>query len=89
MLSKLNALAPVLLRSCLYHTVVILLQRSASNTSAHPSPTSLAAAREIVAVSRMQSRSFGQFQFVLSHAYCIYTATSVYMLELKVRVVFS
>ena len=80
--------------SCLYHTVNILLNRAKLKLSREPRfATALAehnpliqcisSATSIVALFGLYTRTFGEGHVVLALAYSMYTAASIFLLEIQ------
>jgi hypothetical protein len=80
--------------SCLYHTINILLNRARLKLSREPRfATALAeqnpliqcisSATSIVALFELYNRTFGEGHVVLALAYSVYTAASIFLLEIQ------
>ena len=81
-------------RSCLYHTINILLNRAMLKLSREPELASamaeynpliqcISSATSIVALFDLYNRTFGDGHVVLSLAYSVYTAASIFLLEVQ------
>jgi hypothetical protein len=81
--------------SCLYHTINILLHRamlklgrekgegSPTNDHSHPLLQCISSATSIVTLYELYVRTFGEGHVVLSLAYSVYTAASIFLLEVQ------
>jgi len=80
--------------SCLYHTINILLNRGLlklsrntklANTASEHNPLiqCISSATSIVALYDLYTRTFGTGHVVLSLAYSVYTAASIFLLEVQ------
>jgi hypothetical protein len=80
--------------SCLYHTINILLNRAKLKLSREPrfaavlaehSPLiqCVSSATSIVALFELYNRTFGEGHVVLALAYSVYTAASIFLLEVQ------
>ncbi|ORY24485.1 fungal-specific transcription factor domain-domain-containing protein [Naematelia encephala] len=69
--------------NCLYHMVCILLDRRLFPTPVQAS--SLVSAQAICALAQLSDRYFCDRQAVLSHCYCIYTASTIFLQKLRLR----
>jgi hypothetical protein len=81
-------------RSCLYHTINILLNRAKLKLNKDPQSATIPADRNplvqcissatsIVALFELYNRTFGEGHVVLALAYSLYTATSIFLLEVQ------
>lgn len=80
--------------SCLYHTINILTNRAKlkltkeanlaeATTEGNPLFQCMSSATSIVALFDLYRRTFGEGHVVLSLAYSIYTAASIFLLEVQ------
>jgi hypothetical protein len=80
--------------SCLYHTINILLHRAklklgrephlgAAAGEHNPLIQCISSANSIVALFELYNRTFGEGHVVLALAYSMYTATSIFLLEVQ------
>ena len=80
--------------SCLYHTINILLNRAKLKLSREPSLATaiaehnpliqcISSATSIVALFDLYHRTFGEGHVVLALAYSVYTAASIFLLEVQ------
>lgn len=80
--------------SCLYHTINILLNRAklklgrepdsaTASTEHNPLIQCISSATSIVTLFGLYRRTFGEGHVVLALAYSVYTATSIFLLEVQ------
>jgi hypothetical protein len=81
--------------SCLYHTINILLHRAKLKLSREPQTGTtttaehnpliqcISSANSIVALFELYNRTFGEGHVVLALAYSLYTAASIFLLEVQ------
>lgn len=80
-------------KSCLYHTINILLNRAMlklgesritySPTEHNPLIQCISSATSIIALFDLYTSNFGYGHVVLSLAYSVYTAASIFLLEVQ------